>query len=236
MGENAGIAAILRDVIRPRAAYVAAAAGEPPGRRGALPRRARAADGPDVGRPGLVPAVPGRRRPPPARSRSATSTGSTSSGFTAWLPPSAIAEGVYYGIRVGGRLVSAAGTHVVSPEARLGVVGQRDDPRRLPRPRLRHRRHRRGHRRAAPVLRPGRAQRPRRQPAGAAGLPQARLPRARALRGAARPPRACRRQRWRRGARGPDSTAPRPRSRPLGHNRQTRRPPARRTSRRDRPP
>ena len=44
-------------------------------------------------------------------------------GFTAWLPPTAVAEGIYYGIRVGGRLVSAAGTHVISPEARLGVVG-----------------------------------------------------------------------------------------------------------------
>ena len=44
-------------------------------------------------------------------------------GFTTWLPPSAVAEGVYYGIRVGGRLVAAAGTHVISPEARLGVVG-----------------------------------------------------------------------------------------------------------------
>ena len=40
-----------------------------------------------------------------------------------WLPSSAIAEGVYYGIRVNGRLVSAAGTHVISPQARLGVVG-----------------------------------------------------------------------------------------------------------------
>jgi ribosomal protein S18 acetylase RimI-like enzyme len=44
-------------------------------------------------------------------------------GFTAWLPPTAVAEGVYYGIRVSGRLVSAAGTHVISAEARLGVVG-----------------------------------------------------------------------------------------------------------------
>jgi GNAT superfamily N-acetyltransferase len=44
-------------------------------------------------------------------------------GFTTWLPPSAVAEGVYYGIRVDGRLVSAAGTHVVSADARLGVVG-----------------------------------------------------------------------------------------------------------------
>src|SRR5207244_1110433 len=32
-------------------------------------------------------------------------------------------EGVYYGFRVGGRLVSAAGTHVISPSARLAVVG-----------------------------------------------------------------------------------------------------------------
>jgi len=44
-------------------------------------------------------------------------------GFASWLPSSAIAEGVYYGIRAGGRLVAAAGTHVVSPEARLAVVG-----------------------------------------------------------------------------------------------------------------
>ena len=39
-------------------------------------------------------------------------------GFASWLPSSAIAEGVYYGIRVNGRLVAAAGTHVVSPQAR----------------------------------------------------------------------------------------------------------------------
>ena len=40
-----------------------------------------------------------------------------------WLPASAIADGLYYGIRVGGRLVSAAGTHVISASARLAVVG-----------------------------------------------------------------------------------------------------------------
>ena len=44
-------------------------------------------------------------------------------GFAAWLPSSAIAEGVYYGIRVNGRLVAAAGTHVISRQARLAVVG-----------------------------------------------------------------------------------------------------------------
>ena len=35
-------------------------------------------------------------------------------GFASWLPSSSIADGVYYGIRVNGRLVAAAGTHVVS--------------------------------------------------------------------------------------------------------------------------
>jgi ribosomal protein S18 acetylase RimI-like enzyme len=44
-------------------------------------------------------------------------------GFASWLPASAIGEGVYYGLRVHGRLVAAAGTHVVSADARLAVVG-----------------------------------------------------------------------------------------------------------------
>ena len=44
-------------------------------------------------------------------------------GFASWLPSSAIAEGVYFGVRLGGRLVAAAGTHVISREARLAVVG-----------------------------------------------------------------------------------------------------------------
>lgn len=44
-------------------------------------------------------------------------------GFTSWLPAEALAEGVYYGIRAGGRLVAAAGTHAISPAARMGIVG-----------------------------------------------------------------------------------------------------------------
>jgi RimJ/RimL family protein N-acetyltransferase len=44
-------------------------------------------------------------------------------GFMSWLPSSAISDGIYYGIRIGGRLVAAAGTHVMSREARIGVVG-----------------------------------------------------------------------------------------------------------------
>ena len=44
-------------------------------------------------------------------------------GFASWLPSSTVADGVYYGMRVNGQLVAAAGTHVVSATARLAVVG-----------------------------------------------------------------------------------------------------------------
>jgi ribosomal protein S18 acetylase RimI-like enzyme len=44
-------------------------------------------------------------------------------GFASWLPPSTVADGVYYGMRVNGQLVAAAGTHVISRSARLAVVG-----------------------------------------------------------------------------------------------------------------
>jgi hypothetical protein len=44
-------------------------------------------------------------------------------GFRAGFPPSVVEEGVYYGIRVRGRLVSAAGTHAVNPREGIAVVG-----------------------------------------------------------------------------------------------------------------
>jgi len=44
-------------------------------------------------------------------------------GFAAWLPPLAVAEGVYRGIRRNGRLVAAAGTHVIGRRERIAVVG-----------------------------------------------------------------------------------------------------------------
>ena len=34
-----------------------------------------------------------------------------------------VEDGIYYGVRVRGRLVSAAGTHVVNPREGIGVVG-----------------------------------------------------------------------------------------------------------------
>jgi ribosomal protein S18 acetylase RimI-like enzyme len=44
-------------------------------------------------------------------------------GFGSWLPPQSIGEGIYRGIRVNGRLVAAAGTHVIGRRARIAVVG-----------------------------------------------------------------------------------------------------------------
>jgi len=44
-------------------------------------------------------------------------------GFRAGFPPSILEDGIYYGIRVRGRLVSAAGTHVINAREGIGVVG-----------------------------------------------------------------------------------------------------------------
>jgi RimJ/RimL family protein N-acetyltransferase len=44
-------------------------------------------------------------------------------GITSWLPTESVTSGVYYGVRRNGRLVAAAGTHVISPEAGLAAVG-----------------------------------------------------------------------------------------------------------------
>ncbi len=44
-------------------------------------------------------------------------------GLTAWLPPEAVAAGVYYGVRRGTRLIAAAGTHVISATYGLAAVG-----------------------------------------------------------------------------------------------------------------
>ena len=122
MGRPDGIEAILRDVIRPRAAYVAA-------RPEALPSveaSYRLEPGPQMVRMWVDR---GRFRPYPADVRRllAADIGELNRlyqlGFASWLPSSSIADGVYFGVRLGGRLVAAAGTHVISREARLAVVG-----------------------------------------------------------------------------------------------------------------
>lgn len=122
MGENDGIEAILADVIKPRTAYVAARTEHLP----AIAANYRVDPGPAMLRMWVDPA---RFRPFPSDVRRLlpVEIGELNRlyqlGFASWLPASAISDGLYYGVRVGGRLVSAAGTHVISPAAKLAVVG-----------------------------------------------------------------------------------------------------------------
>lgn len=122
MGRNDGVEAILRDVVRPRAAYVAALEEALP----SVETVYRLDAGPPMVRMWVDRA---RFRPYPSDTRRLLpiDIGELNRlyqlGFASWLPSSSIAEGVYFGIRVNNRLVAAAGTHVVSPQARLAVVG-----------------------------------------------------------------------------------------------------------------
>ena len=122
MGQTDGIAAVLRDVIRPRAAYIAARHEMLP----AIETQYRVDPGPQMVRMWVdrshfkpYPATVQRLLP--------VEIGELNRlyqlGFASWLPATAIADGVYYGMRVNGRLIAAAGTHVISPTARLAVVG-----------------------------------------------------------------------------------------------------------------
>jgi ribosomal protein S18 acetylase RimI-like enzyme len=122
-GTDEGIDEILREVIRPAIAYVACL----PANLAAVERRYHLEPGPQMVRMW----VDGRTfRPaddPGIERLGAMDAGELNRlyrlGFGSWLPPSAIHEGVYYGIRVNGRLVAAAGTHVIGRGARIAVVG-----------------------------------------------------------------------------------------------------------------
>ena len=123
LGRDDGVEAILRDVIKPAIAYVACL----PANQTAVERRYRLEPGPQMVRmwvdkenfrdafdPGVERLLP---------SDAGELNRLYRLGFGSWLPPQAIAEGVYYGIRVNGRLVAAAGTHVIGRRARIAVVG-----------------------------------------------------------------------------------------------------------------
>ena len=122
MGREDGIAVVLRDLIRPRVAYVAAPAEVLP----AIETAYRVDPGPSMVRM-WVDRVHFRPYPATVQRLLPVEIGDLNRlyqlGFASWLPSSAIADGVYYGLRVIGQLVAAAGTHVVSPIARLAVVG-----------------------------------------------------------------------------------------------------------------
>jgi len=122
-GRDDGIDAILREVIRPTIAYVACL----PANLAAVEHRYRLEPGPQMVRM-WVDRSTFRPVPDPGIERlGAMDVGELNRlyrlGFGSWLPPSAIAEGVYYGIRVNGRLVAAAGTHVIGRTGRIAVVG-----------------------------------------------------------------------------------------------------------------
>ncbi len=122
-GRDDGVEAILRDVIRPSIVYVACL----PANQAAVERRYRLEPGPQMVRMWVDTSMfrpvfdPGVERLVP------TDAGELNRlyrlGFGSWLPPQAIADGMYYGIRVNGRLVAAAGTHVIGRRARIAVVG-----------------------------------------------------------------------------------------------------------------
>jgi ribosomal protein S18 acetylase RimI-like enzyme len=122
-GRDDGVEAILRDVITPSIAYVAFL----PGSARAVETRYRLEPGPQMVRmwvdresfrpvfdPGVEPLDPNDAGELNRLYRL---------GFGSWLPPQAVAEGIYRGIRVNGRLVAAAGTHVIGRGARIAVVG-----------------------------------------------------------------------------------------------------------------
>jgi RimJ/RimL family protein N-acetyltransferase len=122
LGDNAGIDKVLRDLIRPRAAYVAALSDQLP----PVAAHYRVEPGPAMVRM-WVDRAHFRPCPGEVARLLPVEIGELNRlyqlGFASWLPASAIGDGVYYGVRVGGRLVAAAGTHVISPNARLAVVG-----------------------------------------------------------------------------------------------------------------
>ncbi len=122
MGDGEGIAAVLREVIRPRLVYLAAdesliSAVERVYRIDPGPQMLRMWVNRQMFRPVLGPAA----RLTPVDIVDVNRLYGL--GFSGWLPAEAIGHGVYYGVRVAGRLIAAAGTHVISPEGRLAAVG-----------------------------------------------------------------------------------------------------------------
>jgi len=122
MGEPDGVEVLLRDVVRPRAAYLACLEAH----LGAAAASYRLQPGPQmvrmwVDRASFRPFPGATARLLPAQITDLNRLYDL--GFTSWLPAEAVAQGVYHGVSMGGRLVAAAGTHVISPEAHLAAVG-----------------------------------------------------------------------------------------------------------------
>jgi ribosomal protein S18 acetylase RimI-like enzyme len=122
-GRDDGIEAILRDVIRPSIAYLAYL---PAGER-AVASRYRIEPGPPMVRMWVDRSTFRPVFDPGVEPLSPADVGELNRlyrlGFGSWLAPQAVAEGVYFGIRVNRRLVAAAGTHVIGRRTGIAVVG-----------------------------------------------------------------------------------------------------------------
>ena len=123
VGADAGINLILRDVLRPRLAFVAFL----PSNLAGVTRQYHLEPGPI-----MVRMAVDRERFRPVEDLGVERLSPADApelnrlyrlGFGSWLPAQSIAEGAYYGLRIRGRIVAAAGTHIVSRDARLAVVG-----------------------------------------------------------------------------------------------------------------
>jgi ribosomal protein S18 acetylase RimI-like enzyme len=122
MGDADGIVAILRDVIRPRLAYLAA--------EESLLAPIGAVYKIDPGPPMIRQVVTRQSFRPvqgPVQRLVAAEIVDLNRlyglGFAGWLPADSIVNGVYYGVRIAGRLVAAAGTHVINPQDKIAAVG-----------------------------------------------------------------------------------------------------------------
>ena len=122
-GRDDGIEAILRDVITPSIAYIACL----PASMRAVETRYRIESGPQMVRMRVDRETFRSARDEGVEPLEPSDAGELNRlyrlGFGSWLPPQAVAEGVYRGIRVNGRLVAAAGTHVIGRTARIAVLG-----------------------------------------------------------------------------------------------------------------
>ncbi|HUQ42997.1 MAG TPA: GNAT family N-acetyltransferase [Candidatus Limnocylindria bacterium] len=122
-GRDEGIDAILRDVIKPSVAYVACL----PANQRAVEARYRLEPGPQMVRMWVDRASFRPAEDPGVEPLSSTDAGELNRlyrlGFGSWIPPQAVNEGIYRGIRVNDRLVAAAGTHVIGRQSRIAVVG-----------------------------------------------------------------------------------------------------------------
>jgi len=122
MGRNDGLEAILRDELGPRVAYMAARSEALP----AVQALYRVEPAPPMVRM-WVDRSTFRPFPADVERLGAGDIGDLNRlyqlGFATWLAPSAVGDGVYFGVRAGGQLIAAAGTHVISAQARLAVVG-----------------------------------------------------------------------------------------------------------------